>query len=215
MQEWKKGENCLIYLLASNKTGLLGIFSTIGGVGVCWSGRRCAYSRSNKHLPLPIEKLPCSNNIKPQEEIRTMLDEFKKFIMRGNVLDLAVAVIIGAAFGAIVTSFVNDILMPPIGLLLGNVDFSDFFINLSGQSYPNLAAAQEAGAPTINYGVFFNTIINFLIIAFAIFLIVRVANRMQKEEEAPSEPTTKECPYCISTIPIKATRCPNCTSQLA
>ncbi|HZD57133.1 MAG TPA: large-conductance mechanosensitive channel protein MscL, partial [Anaerolineales bacterium] len=105
--------------------------------------------------------------------------------------------------------------MPPIGLLLGNVDFSDFFINLSGQSYPNLAAAQEAGAPTINYGVFFNTIINFLIIAFAIFLIVRVANRMQKEEEAPSEPTTKECPYCISTIPIKATRCPNCTSQLA
>ena len=143
-----------------------------------------------------------------------MLDEFKKFVMRGNVLDLAVAVIIGAAFGAIVVSFVNDILMPPIGLLLGGVDFSNLFISLDGQSYPSLAAAQEAGAPTINYGVFINTVINFLIIAFAIFLIVRLANRMQKEE-APGEPTTKECPHCISTIPIRATRCPNCTSQLA
>jgi large conductance mechanosensitive channel len=134
--------------------------------------------------------------------------------MRGNVLDLAVAVIIGVAFGAIVVSFVNDILMPPIGLLLGGVDFSNLFISLDGQSYPSLAAAQEAGAPTINYGVFINTVINFLIIAFAIFLIVRLANRMQKEE-APGEPTTKECPHCISTIPIRATRCPNCTSQLA
>jgi len=143
-----------------------------------------------------------------------MLDEFKKFVMRGNVLDLAVAVIIGAAFGAIVVSFVNDILMPPIGLLLGGVDFSNLLISLDGQSYPSLAAAQEAGAPTINYGVFINTVINFLIIAFAIFLIVRLANRMQKEE-APGEPTTKECPHCISTIPIRATRCPNCTSQLA
>ena len=143
-----------------------------------------------------------------------MLDEFKKFVMRGNVLDLAVAVIIGAAFGAIVVSFVNDILMPPIGLLLGGVDFSNLFISLDGQFYPSLAAAQEAGAPTINYGVFINSVINFLIIAFAIFLIVRLANRMQKEE-APGEPTTKECPHCISTIPIKATRCPNCTSQLA
>ena len=143
-----------------------------------------------------------------------MLDEFKKFVMRGNVLDLAVAVIIGVAFGAIVVSFVNDILMPPIGLLLGGVDFSNLFISLDGQSYPSLAAAQEAGAPTINYGVFINTVINFLIIAFAIFLIVRLASRMQKEE-APGEPTTKECPHCISTIPIRATRCPNCTSQLA
>jgi large conductance mechanosensitive channel len=143
-----------------------------------------------------------------------MLNEFKNFVMRGNVLDLAVAVIIGAAFGAIVVSFVNDILMPPIGLLLGNVDFSNLFISLNGQSYATLAAAQEAGAPTINYGLFINTVINFLIIAFVIFLIVRLANRMQKEE-APSEPTTKECPYCISAIPIKATRCPNCTSQLA
>jgi large conductance mechanosensitive channel len=143
-----------------------------------------------------------------------MLDEFKKFVMRGNVLDLAVAVIIGVAFGAIVVSFVNDILMPPIGLLLGGVDFSNLFISLDGQSYPSLAVAQEAGAPTINYGVFINTVINFLIIAFAIFLIIRLVNRMQKEE-APGEPTTKECPHCISTIPIKATRCPNCTSQLA
>ena len=143
-----------------------------------------------------------------------MLNEFKKFVMRGNVLDLAVAVIIGVAFGAIVVSFVNDILMPPIGLLLGGVDFSNLLISLDGQSYPSLAAAQEAGAPTINYGVFINTVINFLIIAFAIFLIVRLASRMQKEE-APGEPTTKECPHCISTIPIKATRCPNCTSQLA
>ena len=143
-----------------------------------------------------------------------MLDEFKKFVMRGNVLDLAVAVIIGVAFGAIVVSFVNDILMPPIGLLLGGVDFSNLFISLDGQSYPSLAVAQEAGAPTINYGVFINTVINFLIIAFAIFLIIRLANRMQKEE-APGEPTTKECPHCISTIPIRATRCPNCTSQLA
>jgi len=143
-----------------------------------------------------------------------VLNEFKKFVMRGNVLDLAVAVIIGVAFGAIVVSFVNDILMPPIGLLLGGVDFSNLFISLDGQSYPSLAAAQEAGAPTINYGVFINSVINFLIIAFAIFLIVRLASRMQKEE-APDEPTTKECPHCISAIPIKATRCPNCTSQLA
>jgi len=143
-----------------------------------------------------------------------VLNEFKKFVMRGNVLDLAVAVIIGVAFGAIVVSFVNDILMPPIGLLLGGVDFSNLFISLDGQSYPSLAAAQEAGAPTINYGVFINSVINFLIIAFAIFLIVRLASRMQKEE-APGEPTTKECPHCISTIPIRATRCPNCTSQLA
>jgi len=154
--------------------------------------------------------LPVTQTGKPL----AMLDEFKKFVMRGNVLDLAVAVIIGAAFGAIVVSFVNDILMPPIGLLLGGVDFSNLFISLDGQSYPSLAAAQEAGAPTINYGVFINTVINFLIIAFAIFLIVRLASRMQKEE-APGEPTTKECPHCISTIPINATRCPNCTSQLA
>lgn len=144
-----------------------------------------------------------------------MLDDFKKFIMRGSVLDLAVAVIIGAAFGAIVSSFVKDILMPPIGLLLGKVDFTNLFISLSGGSYPSLAAAQEAGAPTINYGLFINTIINFLIVAFAIFLVVRLANRMSKpKEEAPAAPTTKECPHCLSTVPLKATKCMYCTSDL-
>jgi len=144
-----------------------------------------------------------------------MLQEFKEFALRGNVLDLAIAVIIGTAFGAIVNSFVNDILMPPIGLLVGNAEFSDLFINLSGGRYETLAAAQEAGAVTINYGVFANTIINFIIIAFALFLLVQQVNRLQrKEEEKPEEPTTKECPYCLSTIPLAATRCPHCTAEL-
>lgn len=142
-----------------------------------------------------------------------MLKEFKDFIMRGNVLDLAVAVIIGGAFGAIVTSFVNDILMPPIGLLLGNVDFSNLFINLSGESYTSLEAAQAAGAPTLNYGLFINTIINFLIVAFAIFMVVRMANRLQKPE-APAAPNTKECPHCLSEIPLNATKCRFCTADL-
>lgn len=145
-----------------------------------------------------------------------MLSEFKKFIMRGNVLDLAIAVIIGGAFGSIVTSLVNDILMPPIGMLLGKINFKDLFINLSGTAYPSLAEAQAAGAATINYGNFINTIVNFLIIAFVIFLIVRAFNKFKKPEPeaAPAAPTTKECPYCLSTIPLKATRCPHCTSQL-
>ena len=142
-----------------------------------------------------------------------MLKEFKAFIMRGNVLDLAVAVIIGAAFGGIVTSAVNDVFMPPIGLLLGNVDFKDMFISLSGQSYPTLAAAKAAGAPVIAYGVFLNAIINFLIVGAVIFLVVRTANKLQKPAEAPA-PTTKDCPFCATAIPIPATRCPNCTSQL-
>jgi large conductance mechanosensitive channel len=142
-----------------------------------------------------------------------MFAEFKKFIMRGNVLDLAVAVIIGGAFGSIVTSLVNDILMPPIGMLLGKINFKDLFINLSGTPYASLADAQAAGAATINYGNFINTIINFLIVAFVIFLIVRAFNKMKKPE-APAAPTTKECPYCLSSIPLKATRCPHCTSQL-
>jgi len=141
-----------------------------------------------------------------------MLKEFREFIMRGNVLDLAVAVIIGAAFGAIISSLVKDILTPIIGLLLGGADFTNLFINLSGGSYATLADAQAAGAVTINYGVFLNAVINFLIIAFAIFLIVRQANRMRKQPEAA--PTTKECPYCRSTIPIQATRCAHCTSEL-
>ena len=147
-----------------------------------------------------------------------MWEDFKSFIMRGNVLDLAVGVIIGAAFGGIVNSLVNDVLMPPIGLLLGQVDFSSLYINLTGTEYASLAAAQETGAATINYGMFINAVINFLIIALVIFLIVRWFERMRKlgkqEEAAPAAPTTKECPYCISEIAIKATRCPNCTSEL-
>jgi large conductance mechanosensitive channel len=142
-----------------------------------------------------------------------MLKEFKAFVMRGNVLDLAVAVIIGAAFGGIVTSLVNDVIMPPVGLLLGHVDFKDFFVSLNGQSYPTLAAAKAAGAPIIGYGQFVNTIINFLIIAFAIFLVIRTANRFQKPAPAAA-PTTKDCPYCATAIPIAARRCPHCTSQL-
>ena len=149
-----------------------------------------------------------------------MFNEFKKFIMRGNVIDMAVGIIIGSAFGAIVKSLVDDLLMPPIGLLLGNVDFADLFGVLKEGSVPGpyatLALAQEAGAVTINYGVFINTIINFLIVALAIFFLIRAVNRMQKEEPAapPAEPTTKDCPHCFTEIPIKAQRCPNCTSQL-
>ena len=142
-----------------------------------------------------------------------MLKEFREFAMRGNVLDLAIAVIIGGAFGKIVTSFVNDILMPPIGLLLGGVNFADLFISLNGQAYPSLADAVAAGAPTINYGVFLNTVIDFIIVAFVIFLIIRAMNRFKKPAPAAA-PTTKECPHCFTNIPLKATRCPNCTSQL-
>lgn len=142
-----------------------------------------------------------------------MLKEFKAFVMRGNVLDLAVAVIIGAAFGAIVTSLVNDIVMPPIGLLLGKVDFKDLFISLNGQPYANLAAAKAAGAPVVAYGQFLNTVMNFLIVAFVIFLIVKQASRFQKPAPAAA-PTTKDCPYCAMAIPLGAKRCPNCTSQL-
>lgn len=143
-----------------------------------------------------------------------MLEEFKKFAMRGSVLDLAVGIIIGTAFGAIVNSLVNDIIMPPIGLLLGKVDFSNLFINLSGTPYSSLAEAKAAGAATINYGVFINTVINFLIISFALFLVIRQVNRWTAKPAPPAAPTTKECPFCFTQIPIKATRCPNCTSEL-
>ena len=144
-----------------------------------------------------------------------MLKEFKEFIMRGNVLDMAIGIVIGGAFGKIITSLVNDILMPPIGVLLGNVDFASLFINLSGKPYASLADAKAAGAATINYGLFLNTVIDFVIVAFVIFLLIRAVNRMRrKQEAAPAVPTTKECPYCLSSIPIKATRCANCTSQL-
>jgi large conductance mechanosensitive channel len=144
-----------------------------------------------------------------------MVKEFKAFLMRGNVVDLAVAVVIGAAFGAIVTSFVNDLLMPPIGLALGRVNFSDLFINLSGQNYPSVAAAKAAGAPTINYGIFLNTVINFIIVAFAIFLVVKAVNRLTEKPAPAAAPTTKECQFCAMSIPIKARRCPHCTSEVA
>src|SRR5690242_14494527 len=142
-----------------------------------------------------------------------MLKEFKAFAMRGPVLDLAIGFILGAAFGKIVTSMVNDIVMPPIGLLLGHVDFSNLFINLSGTHYGSLADAKKAGAAVMSYGVFLNTVIEFLIIAFVIFLLVKAINRMQRPAPAAA-PTTKECPYCLSTIPLKATRCSQCTSAL-
>jgi large conductance mechanosensitive channel protein len=142
-----------------------------------------------------------------------MWKEFKEFIMRGNVVDMAVGIIVGAAFGKIITSFVNDVLMPPIGLLLGKVDFANLFITLSNQSFATLEEAKKAGAVTIKYGLFINTIIDFIIVALAIFLVIRQINRM-KRQPAPEAATTRECPFCFSVIPIKATRCPNCTSEL-
>jgi large conductance mechanosensitive channel len=142
-----------------------------------------------------------------------MLKEFKDFAMRGNVLDMAIGVILGAAFGKIVSSFVSDILMPPIGLLLGHVDFSSLFVNLSGQPQPSLAAAKSAGVPTINYGVFLQTILDFTIIAFVIFMVVKQVNRFNKPV-APASPSNKNCPYCLSEIPVKATRCAHCTSDV-
>jgi large conductance mechanosensitive channel len=140
--------------------------------------------------------------------------EFKAFAMRGNVLDMAVGIIIGAAFGKIVASLVEDVLMPPIGKVLGHVDFSGLFINLSGKPYESLAAAKAAGAATINYGLFLNTMINFLIVAFAVFLLVQQVNRWTKKAEAPAAPTTKDCPQCAMSIPIAAKRCGHCTSQV-
>ncbi len=142
-----------------------------------------------------------------------MWNEFKAFIMRGNVLDLAIAVIIGVAFGAVIASLVNDILMPPIGLALGHVDFRDLFVSLNGQSYDSLKAARDAGAPVIAFGQFINTIINFLIVAFVIFLIVKKMNRF-KQPAAAAAVTTRDCPYCATGIPLAASRCPNCTSDL-
>ncbi len=143
-----------------------------------------------------------------------MLKEFKEFAMRGNVVDMAVGIIIGAAFGSIIKSLVSDIIMPPIGLLLGKVDFSNLFIVLKGRgaSYATLAEAQTAGAVTLNYGMFTNTIISFIIVAFVVFLVIKNVNRLKKE--APAQPTTKECPYCLSAIPIKAKLCAFCTSSL-
>lgn len=142
-----------------------------------------------------------------------MLKEFREFAVKGNVLDMAIGIVIGAAFGKIVTSFVSDVLMPPLGLMLGSVDFSNLFINMSGTAYATLAEAKAAGAPTLNYGLFINTVIDFTIVAFAIFLLVKQVNRMRKP--APAAPvSTRECPMCTSLIPLKAKRCPQCTADI-
>jgi len=143
-----------------------------------------------------------------------MLKEFKAFAMRGNVIDMAVGIVIGAAFGKIIASFVSDILMPPIGMMLGGFDFSTLFVDLSGKGYATLAAAKEAGAATINYGATINTVVNFIIVAFAIFMMIRQLNKLKKPEPV-KETTTKDCTFCFSSIPIKATRCPSCTSELS
>ena len=142
-----------------------------------------------------------------------MFKEFKEFAMKGNVMDMAIGVIIGGAFGKIITSFVNDIIMPPIGLLLGKIDFSSLFINLSGGDYTSLAQAKEAGAPTLNYGLFINTVLDFAIVALVIFLVVKQLNRLKKAP-AGAAPTTKECPYCLSAIPMKAIKCRECGSEI-
>ena len=143
-----------------------------------------------------------------------MIREFKEFVIKGNVLDMAVGIIIGASFGKVVTSFVSDVLMPPVGLLLGKVDFSNLFINLSGKSFESLADAKKAGAATLNYGLFLNTMIDFLIVGFAIFILVRQVNRLKRQAPAAA-PATRECPFCMTGIPVKAIRCPHCTSTLA
>ncbi len=149
-----------------------------------------------------------------------MFKEFKEFAMRGNVVDMAVGIVIGASFGAIVKSLVDDVIMPPIGLLLGNVDFSNLYVVLKESAtaaapYVSLAEAKKAGAVTLNYGMFINAVVSFTIVAFAVFMLVRTINRLRKQEEAPpAEPASKDCPHCYSAIPIKATRCPHCTSQL-
>ena len=143
----------------------------------------------------------------------SMLNEFRDFALRGNMLDMAVGIIIGAAFGRVVSSLVSDVIMPPIGLLTGKSDFSSHFLNLSGKAYATLAEAKAAGAATINYGVFLNAVFDFLIVAFAVFMLIKQVNRL-KNETKPATPTTKDCPYCLSQIPLRATRCSQCTSNL-
>jgi large conductance mechanosensitive channel len=143
-----------------------------------------------------------------------MMQEFKEFAVKGNVIDLAVAVIIGGAFGKIVSSFVSDIVMPPLGMAMGKVNFTDLFIDLSGKGFTSLKAAKDAGAPVISYGVFINTLLDFVIIAFVIFMVIKQINRLKKEP-APAPPNTKDCPFCCSAIPMPAKRCPQCTSELA
>jgi large conductance mechanosensitive channel len=144
-----------------------------------------------------------------------MLKEFKEFAMKGSVLDMAIGIIIGAAFGKIISSLVNDVLMPPIGLVIGKMDFSDLFVNLSDKPYASLAEAKAAGVPTLNYGLFINTVVDFVIVAFVVFLLVKQVNRLRARQEAPpAAPATKDCPFCATAIPVKAARCPNCTSEL-
>jgi len=143
-----------------------------------------------------------------------MFKEFKEFAMKGNVLDMAVGIIIGAAFGKIVSSFVADVLMPPLGLMLGKVDFTNLFVTLSEGSYASLAAAKEAGAATLNYGMFLNTVVDFVFVAFAVFLLIKQVNRLKRPAPVTPGPPTRECPFCVSAIPVKATRCPACTSNL-
>jgi large conductance mechanosensitive channel len=143
-----------------------------------------------------------------------MFKEFKEFAVKGNVLDMAVGIIIGAAFGKIVTSFVEDVIMPPIGLLMGRIDFANLYLNLSGQQWESLEAAKQAGAPIIRYGIFLNQVISFVIVAFAVFLMVKAVNRLRRQEEVAEEATAKACPYCQTDIPVAASRCPHCTSQL-
>jgi large conductance mechanosensitive channel len=142
-----------------------------------------------------------------------MFREFKDFIRRGSVIDLAVGFVMGAAFGKVATSFINDVVMPPIGLLLGNIDFANFYINLSGRTFESLAQAREAGAPVIAYGAFVSAVVDFLVVALAVFIVIRWINKL-KSKPAPAAPTTKECPFCLSIVPLKAVRCPHCTSEL-
>ena len=170
----------------------------------------------NRFEMAPTDFLPPMANPAPlfRRGGNPMLKEFKEFALRGNVLDMAIGIILGVAFGRIITSLVEDIIMPPVGLLLGKVEFSSLFLSLTGQHFDTLAAAKAAGAPTINYGMFVNHVLNFLIVAFAIFLLVRQVNRFKRQQEAPAAPTTRECPYCLSTIPIKATRCGHCTADV-
>ena len=143
-----------------------------------------------------------------------MWKEFKEFAVKGNVMDMAIGVIIGGAFGKIISSLLADILMPPIGLLMGKVDFSSLFFSLNGQPYPSLAAAKAAGAPTVNYGLFISTLLDFVIVAFVIFMVIKQLNKMKKSAPAPAAPHTKSCNYCLSEIPVKATRCAHCTSEI-
>ena len=143
-----------------------------------------------------------------------VIKEFREFATRGNMFDMAIGIILGVAFGKVVTSLVNDILMPPIGKLMGHIDFSNFFINLSATHYATLADAKKAGAAVISYGLFCNTLIEFLIAAFAVFLLMKQINRLRRPAPAPPAPETRDCPFCLSTIPLKALRCPHCTSEL-